>query len=106
MDISVSFDKFYKEEIAVAENSLSKKTEFLTKYCNIKQSSSVAWLRRESIEAIFGDKYNLDDPLSFDDIALDLTDSIKDFFKFPIKGDITVKFELNEECYIHLIPSP
>jgi len=52
------------------------------------------------------DKYNLDDPLSFDDIALDLTDSIKDFFKFPIKGDITVKFELNEECYIHLIPSP
>ena len=61
MDISVSFESFYREEIAVAENSLSKKSEFLTKYCNIKQSSSVAWLRRENIDAIFGDKYSLED---------------------------------------------
>lgn len=43
MGISV-FPDFYKEEIAIAEASLSKKTEFLTKYCNIKQNSSVAWL--------------------------------------------------------------
>lgn len=35
---------FFKDEIAVAEGSLSKKAEFLTKYCNIKQNSSVAWL--------------------------------------------------------------
>jgi phage terminase large subunit-like protein len=43
MGVSVSAD-FFKEEIAIAENSLSKKGEFLTKYCNIKQNSSVAWL--------------------------------------------------------------
>lgn len=43
MGVSVKAD-FFKEEIAIAENSLSKKGEFLTKYCNIKQNSSVAWL--------------------------------------------------------------
>ena len=35
---------FMLEEIAVAEGSLSKKTEFLTKYCCVKQHSSLAWL--------------------------------------------------------------
>lgn len=43
MGVSV-FPDFFKEEIAIAENSLSKKAEFLTKYCNIKQNSSIAWL--------------------------------------------------------------
>lgn len=38
------FESFYTEEIAIAETSLSKRAEFLTKYCNIKQNSSVAWL--------------------------------------------------------------
>lgn len=41
--VSVSAD-FFRDEAAVAETSASKKTEFLTKYCNIKQSSSVAWI--------------------------------------------------------------
>ena len=41
---------FYTEEIAVAENSLSKKVEFLTKYCNVKQNSSVAWLERVAVD--------------------------------------------------------
>ncbi len=43
MNVSV-FPDFFKEEIAVAEASLSKRAEFLTKYCNIKQNSSIAWL--------------------------------------------------------------
>ena len=43
MGVSVSPD-FFKEEIAVAEMSMSKRAEFLTKYCNIKQNSSIAWL--------------------------------------------------------------
>ena len=43
LGVSVQPD-FYQEEIAVAKGSLSKKIEFLTKYCNIKQNSSVAWL--------------------------------------------------------------
>ena len=49
MGISVS-EEFYQEEIIIAKNSLSKKAEFLTKYCNIKQNSSVAWLDREDVE--------------------------------------------------------
>lgn len=33
-----------------AKGSLSKKSEFLCKYCNIKQNSSVAWLSYEDVE--------------------------------------------------------
>jgi len=43
MGISVT-EAFYKDEVLIAEGSLSKKAEFLTKYCNIKQNSSIAWL--------------------------------------------------------------
>lgn len=43
LNVSV-FPDFFKEEIAIAWLSLSKRAEFLTKYCNIKQNSSVAWL--------------------------------------------------------------
>ena len=41
MGVSVS-PEFFEEEIAIAEGSISKRTEFLVKYCNIKQNSSVA----------------------------------------------------------------
>ena len=43
LGVSVS-EEFYIEQIEIAKASLSKKVEFLTKYCNIKQNSSVAWL--------------------------------------------------------------
>lgn len=49
------------EEIAVAENSLSKKSEFITKYCNIKQNSSLAWLDSKDIENATGEPLNLED---------------------------------------------
>ena len=49
MGVSVSAD-FFREEIAVAEMSASKKAEFLTKYCNIKQNSSIAWLDAHVVE--------------------------------------------------------
>lgn len=42
MNVSVP-EQFFIDEIAVAKSSLSKRSEFLTKYCNIKQNSSVAW---------------------------------------------------------------
>ena len=48
LGVSVSVD-YMLEEIAVAETSLSKRAEFLTKYCNVKQSSSVAWLNAEDV---------------------------------------------------------
>lgn len=60
MGVSVSVD-FYIEEIKVARMSLSKKAEFLTKYCNIKQNSSVAWLNFEDVDSISGEKYTLED---------------------------------------------
>ena len=43
MGVSVS-EEYFREEIAVAESSLHQKAEFMVKYCNIKQNSSVAWL--------------------------------------------------------------
>lgn len=49
------------EEIAVAENSLSKKSEFITKYCNIKQNSSLAWLDSKDIENATGEPLRLED---------------------------------------------
>ena len=49
------------EEIAVAENSLSKKSEFITKYCNIKQNSSLAWLDSKDIENATGEPISLED---------------------------------------------
>lgn len=42
MDVSVP-ESFFRDEIAVGRVSLSKRAEFLTKYCNVKQNSSVAW---------------------------------------------------------------
>ena len=49
---SVSHE-YILNEISVAEQSLSKKAEFLTKYCNIKQNSSAAWLNRQDVEKNF-----------------------------------------------------
>ena len=49
------------EEIAIAEGSLSKKAEFLTKYCCIKQNSSLAWLPAKLVEAASGSPLSLDD---------------------------------------------
>lgn len=43
-------ESFYIDEIKIAKGSLSKKSEFLCKYCNIKQNSSVAWLSYEDVE--------------------------------------------------------
>ena len=57
---SVSVD-YMLEEIAIAEGSLSKKAEFLCKYCNIKQNSSLAWLPAQDVEKISGDKLSLED---------------------------------------------
>ena len=60
MGVSVSAD-FFVEEIAIAKNSLSKRAEFMTKYCNIKQSSTQAWLPWEVVDAVTGGEYSLED---------------------------------------------
>lgn len=60
MGVSVTED-FFLEEIAIARNSLSKRAEFLTKYCNIKQSSTQAWLPYEVVDAVAQETYTLED---------------------------------------------
>ena len=53
--------KFILREIDTAHASLSKKTEFITKYCNIKQNSSQAWFDAQTIEKAFGNSLRLED---------------------------------------------
>ena len=60
LNVSVSVD-YLLEEIAVAEGSLSKRSEFLTKYCCIKQNSSLAWLPTKIVEGAGGDPLRIED---------------------------------------------
>ena len=60
LGVSITVD-YLLEEIAIAEGSLSKKTEFITKYCNIKQNSSQAWLADEIVRSAMGDPLKLED---------------------------------------------
>ena len=55
LGVSVSMD-YMLEEIAIAEGSLSKRAEFLTKYCCIKQNSSLAWLAASLVEDASGEQ--------------------------------------------------
>ena len=64
-------ESYYRDEIIVAEKSLSKKNEFLCKYGNIKVNSSVAWL-----------------PASVVRKASELTFSIEDFRETYCVGGI------------------
>lgn len=53
--------QFLLDEIDVARDSLSKKTEFLCKYCNLKQNSTLAWLDAFVVENMSGEPLNLED---------------------------------------------
>lgn len=59
LGVSVQWE-FFEEQIAIALQSLSKKAEFMTKYCNIKQNSSIAWLDYETVAKAAGQPYTLD----------------------------------------------
>ena len=60
LGVSVTVD-YMLEEIAIAEGSLSKKAEFITKYCNVKQNSSQAWLSTQVVGKCCGDPLHLED---------------------------------------------
>lgn len=60
LGVSVSVD-YMLEEIAIAEGSISKKREFLVKYCNIKQNSSLAWLSTQTVSKACGEQLRLED---------------------------------------------
>lgn len=59
LGVSVSVD-YMLEEIAIAEGSLSKRAEFLCKYCNVKQNSSLAWLPAQVVERASGEPIDLE----------------------------------------------
>lgn len=58
LGVSVS-EEFIRKEIDTAHESLSKEIEFKTKYCNLKQNLSTAWLRAEDINKAFGHRMDL-----------------------------------------------
>lgn len=60
LNVSIT-EEYLKEEIAIARGSLSKKAEFMCKYCNIKQNSSLAWLDAMVVENACGEELKLDD---------------------------------------------
>lgn len=55
MGVSISVD-YLIEQIAIAEGSLSKKSEFIAKHGNIKQNSTTAWLSAQTVEKAFSDE--------------------------------------------------
>ena len=59
LGVSVPVD-YLLEEIAIAEGSLSKKAEFITKYANLKQNSSLAWLSAEVVNRACGPALDLE----------------------------------------------
>ena len=49
------------DEIDIANESLSKKREFLTKYCNVKQNSAAAWLDAQLVQNASGKHFGPED---------------------------------------------
>ena len=61
-NLGVSVSKEYlQEEIRIAKGSLSKRAEFITKYCNLKQNSSQAWLTYQLVDSAGKKDFTLND---------------------------------------------
>ena len=60
LGVSTTVD-YLLEEINVAEGSLSKKYEFLTKYCCVKQTASRSWFSAEEVRKMFGHRRALEE---------------------------------------------
>ena len=93
LGVSVSVD-YLLEEIAVAEGSLSKKAEFITKYCCLKQNSSLAWLSAQAVNDASGTALKIEDfAHSYAVVGIDLSQT----------RDLTacvVVIEKNSELYV------
>ena len=60
LGVSVTLE-YLLDEARTAETSLSAKNEFITKYLNIQQNSSAAWLSAQTIKKAFGNSLTLED---------------------------------------------
>lgn len=54
-------ESYLRDEINIARESLTRRNEFITKYCNVQQNSSAAWLSAQTIKKAFGWNYTLED---------------------------------------------
>ena len=59
LGVSIGVD-YLLDEIDIAEGSISKKSEFITKYCCLKQNSSQAWLSAEVVQSAGGKEITLE----------------------------------------------
>ena len=76
LGVSIPVD-YMLEEIAVAEGSLAQKSEFMCKYCNLKQNSSLAWLDAQEVEKCCGEPLRLEDfRSSYAVVGIDLSQSV------------------------------
>ena len=93
LGVSVSVD-YLLEEIAVAEQSLSKRSEFLVKYANVKQNSSIAWLSTQTVEKACGEHLELKDfANSYCVCGVDLSQTVD-------LTSVTTLIEKNGELYV------
>ena len=60
LGVSVQWE-FYENEIRIAKASLASKAEFIAKYCNIKQNSSIAWLDYITVAKAAGPQRSLEE---------------------------------------------
>lgn len=60
LGVSVS-EEYLREEMAIAEQSMSKRGEYIVKYACLKQNSSLAWLDAQVVNDCFGDPLNIED---------------------------------------------
>ena len=72
LGVSTSVD-YMLEEIAIAEGSLSKRYEFLCKYCCIKQTASRSWFSAEDVKKMFFDRKPISELAGYGLIGIDLS---------------------------------
>ena len=77
-NLGISFPVNYLlDEIAIAEGSLSKKTEFITKMCCQKQNASTAWLSTETVRKCMSDEIKIEDYAhNYAVIGIDLSQTV------------------------------
>ena len=93
LGVSISVN-FLLDEIAVAEGSLSKRSEFICKYACLKQNSSLAWLPANVVENACGEHLDIKDfEHSYAVCGIDLsqtTDLTSAVFIIEKKGELYV----------------
>lgn len=60
VNVSIT-EQYLKDEMAIALTSEAKKSEYLTKYCNVKQNSALAWLSIKDVERCCQKSITLED---------------------------------------------